>query len=493
MRLSFVIVILVGVLGVGCGAPDAEPQVVSLTTAADWAEHTAQQSEVQVRASGTVGGRIDVTGDGALLLQRPDTTEPFVRSDTFVSRGHWTSDWLRVPANDPLGVLTADIRVYGQPQDVTTGWTKFSGNPLVSGTGFAHATDQTLQLPDTLQPNDQSLVRGTGPYEGQWLLLFNVGPWAIGGWAAAVADSLAPLKRGKNPFRLVDPFPLFVGNSARDTLGYHAPNDWISVDGTWYSPDESRDLVSRLWTSGSSSLTKWTNEGPIQNMQGHDPGLAYDGERFYLFAEDSPRILALSSADPLGPWTQHGVALQVGGHTGDPDPTFFNNAWHVFYDDAPHQEYTIGYARTAPSAFPKGWHLTHDIYGPRTPDEGQAWDEPTRDGNDFGTGDPDVAIEGTTLYMTHERPTGVAYKELALTDDTDQTVRLRLDVDTDGDGTADESREQTLSAGNARLDLGGLQAEQIRLRLDLETRAPAESPMIRSLQVRGPGPQAAAE
>lgn len=458
------------------------PDAVSLTTAADWTEHTAQRSNVQVRTAGDVGGRIDIANDGALLLRRPDTARSFLSSDTFVSGGRWTSDWLNVPGTAPIEALTADVRVYGQPQDMTAGWTKFSGNPLVSANGSPHATAQTLQLPDSLTPNDQALVRGAGAYEGQWLLLFNVGGWAVGGWAAAVADSLAPLKRGENPFRLVDPYPLFTDNALHDTLGYHAPNDWTYVDDTWYAPDESRDQVSRMWTS--PTLTQWTKRGPIQGIQGHDPGMAYDGERFYLFMEDGPRLQYLSAPDPLGAWTAHGVALEVGDHTGDADPSFFNNAWHLFFDDAPHREYTIGYARTTPSAFPEGWHLTNDIFGPRTPDQGQAWDEPTASGNNFGTGDPDLAIEGTTLYVTYERPTGLAYKELALTDAADQTVRVRVEIDSDGDGTADSSREHRLSAGHAHLDLGGLRAEQVRLHLTLKTRAPHESPMISSLQLR---------
>lgn len=468
----------------GCGPSPQAPNGVSLTTESDWATHTSQRSDVTIRARGAVGGRMDVTGDGTLLLRRADTARSFSGTGRFVSRGRWTSEWLAPEGT--LDVLTADIRVYGQPQDMATGWTKFSGNPLVSGKGSAHATARTLQLPDSLWPNDQALVRGAGPYRNQWLLFFNVGGWAVGGWAAAVADSLAPLKRGKNPFRLIEPYPLFTDNTARDTLGYHAPNDWVYAADTWYAPDESRDRVSRMWTS--STLTSWTNEGPIQNIQGHDPGLAYDGERFHLFTEDGNRLQHLSATDPLGAWTTHGVALEVGDHTGDADVSFFNNAWHLFFDDAPHRDYTIGYARAAPSDFPEGWQLTNDIYGPQRPDQGQSWDEPTAEGNNFGTGDADLALEGTTLYLTHERPTGLAYKELDLTDDADQTVRVRLELDTDGDGTVDESREESLPAGNARFDLNGPQAERLRLHLILETRSARESPMIRSLRIRATNP-----
>lgn len=470
-------------LCIGCGpsSPDANDDM-SLTTKTDWTTRAAEHSNVLVRAAGVAGGRFDATGNGALLLQRPDTAHSFTSTGRFVSRGQWTSKWLEVSSAAPLRAVTADVRVYGQSQKIATGWTKFSGNPLVSGKGSPHATAQTLQLPDSLWPNDQALVRGAGPYEDQWLLFFNVGGWAVGGWAAAVADSLAPLKRGENPFQLVDPYPLFTDNAAHDTLGYHAPNDWISVDGTWYTPDESRDHFSRMWTS--PTLTSWTNEGPIEGIQGHDPGMAYDGERFHLFTEDGTRLQHLSASDPLAAWTAHGVALEVGDHTGDADASFFNNGWHLFFDDAPHQDYTIGYAHTDPSAFPEGWRLQNDIYGPRMPDQGQAWDEPTPEGNNFGTGDPDLALEGSTLYLTHERPTGIAYKELDLMDDTDQDVQVRLEIDADGDGTADTSRIQKLPAGHAQLDLDSLEAEQVRLTLTLETSAPHESPMIRTLRLR---------
>lgn len=174
----------------------------------------------------------------------------------------------------------------------------------------------------------------------------------------------------------------------------------------------------------------------------------------------------------------------MGNHTGDADASFFNNAWHLFFDDAPHQEYTIGYAHTAPSAFPRGWRLQNDIYGPRMPDQGQTWDEPTAEGNNFGTGDPDLALEGTTLYLTHERPTGIAYKELDLTDDTDQDVQVRLEIDANGDGTADTSRTEKLPTGNARLNMENLEAEQVRLTLTLKTNIPRESPMVRTLRLQ---------
>jgi hypothetical protein len=472
-------------LAAGCGGtPDGPasdaPAPIVVSGAEGWTARTADQEGVQVRRSRD-GGRFDVLGDGALLLRRPDSAASFWHGGRFVEAGTWSSGWIDASALPGLDALEVEVLVYGERQDLSTGWTKFEGNPLVSGRGFRHATGETLQLPDTVWSNDQALVRGTGPYAGRWLLVFNVGSWAVGGWAAAVADSLAPLKRGKNPFRLVDPFPLFDGNAARDTLGYHAPNDFIHVDGTWYAPDESRDGVSRMWTA--DSLTAWTNHGPIQNVRGHDPGMIYDGDRFYLFNEDGERLQALVADDPLGRWTQLGAVLDVGDHTGDADPAFFNNAWHLFFDDAPHLHYQIGTARTAPEDFPRGWTLTNDIFGPRRPDQGQQWDEDTPAGNRFGTGDADVAVEGTTLYMTYERPTGIAYREFDLTDDREQSVRARIEVDVDGDGTPDTIRRKTLRAPRSRIALEGVEAEQVRVRLELETQNPRESPMVSALRL----------
>jgi len=102
----------------------------------------------------------------------------------------------------------------------------------------------------------------------------------------------------------------------------------------------------------------------------------------------------------------------------------------------------------------------------------------------LGTGDPDLAVEGTTLYLTNERPTGITYKELGLTDDAEQTVRAWLELDTDGDGTADQLREHVLPAGRSRLDLRKIRAEQVQLSLRLTTQNSQEGPMIRSLRLR---------
>jgi hypothetical protein len=476
------IITFAGFVSVGCSNPPSESGFVHITTKVDWETNTAKLSGVQVRKFGDVGGRIDITGNGALLLQRPDTTHRFANSGSFVSSGHWTSTWIDVSSLHSLDSLTANLQIYGQEQDMATGWIKFSGNPLVSAQEWKHASAQTLQLPDSLGPNDQALVRGTGAYKDQWILIFNVGGWAVGGWAAAVADSLAPLKRGKNPFHLVKPFPLFTGNAVRDTLGYHAPNDWIHVDGTWYAPDESRDRISRLWMS--TSLVEWENTGPIQNIHGHDPGIAYDGEYFYLFTEDGDRLRYLSASNPVNTWTSHGVALNVGARTGDADLSFFNNAWHLFFDYAVGEEYAIGYAGVNPSSFPEGWAQSNKVFGASMPDQGQVWDEPTSGGNGVGTGDPDLALEGSTLYMTYEPPIGVAYKELDLNDDAEQSIRVRVELDKDGNGTPDRSRTGTLRAGDAHLVIGGSRAKQVRIHIEYETSNPRESPMISDLTLK---------
>lgn len=469
------------ILCVGCqAAPSAT--IYDLDTVESWHTYTAATSGTQARTNDYTGGNFDVLGDGALLLQKADTTRRFWHTDAFVSEGTWTSTWLDGAATEQTIQVEANMLTYGQPQDMSEGWTKFEGNPLIGPHGWHHNTDVTLELPDSLESNDQTLARGTGIYEGQWLLFFNVGGWAVGGWAAAVADSLAPLKRGQNPFQLATPYPLFTGNTKQDTLGYHAPNDWIEVDGTWYAPDESRNHRSGLWTS--TNLTEWTNHGPIDGMQGHDPGMIYDGEQYYLFNEDDTRLQLVTAVDPLGTWTAQGSILDVGDHTGDADISFFNNRWHMFFDDAPHLYYTLGYAWTTPEAFPHGWQLSNDVFGPRKPDQGQAWDEDTPEGNGFGTGDADLAIEGTTLYLTYERPTGIAFKELELTAADEQATHVYLEVDTNDDNSPDYTTEVVaLSPTSGTAIFAALPPGRIRIQLTLATDNTLESPMIHRLQL----------
>lgn len=485
LRTPFFLIVLL-MLSAAAGTPSAaQPaEVLHLRTAGDWTAATAAHDSTQIRSTDYAGGNFDVLDDGALLLQKTDTTRRFWHADDFAQRGRWTSAWMDAPDADSLR-LEAEVRVYGQPQDMTAGWTKFAGGPLVAPEGWTHTTAQTLAVPDTLWPQDQALVRApAGPHEGKWLLFFNVGGWAVGGWAAAVADSLAPLKRGENPFRLLEPYPLFAGNAKGDSLGYHAPNDWLYADGRWLAPDESRDQVSRLWTSAGDDLTQWTNRGPIDGIEGHDPGLVYDGERFHLFTEDGEALRHLHAADPLGAWTARGPVLDVGDHTGDADAAFFNNAWHLFFDDGPHLDYEIGYAQTTPAAFPEGWQLTNDVFGPRRPDQGQAWDDPGADGNGFGTGDADIAVEGSTLYLTHERPVGLAFKELDLTGDAEQTVRARLEFDRDGNGQSDAETPWARLTAEAATALLPVSSEgRVRLVLDLQTDNERESPMLRALRL----------
>lgn len=488
-RTMLRMLILVLVLGLTLSPALAQPHqsLLVLDDVAAWSASSAQHDATHIRAEDPTGGNFDVLGEGALLLQKQGDAS-FWHTVRFRPRGRWRSQWVTAAPEKDVR-LAAEVLVYGQPQDMTTGWTKFAGNPLVAPADWHHTTDQTLALPDTLWPQDQALVRGMGPYADQWLLFFNVGAWAVGGWAAAVADSLAPLKRGENPFRLVDPYPLFAGNARGDTLGFHAPNDWIAVAGTWYSPDESRDQYSRMWTLTSSDeaeapLTAWANRGPIEGIRGHDPGIVFDGERFHLFTEDGNRLQHLSSEDPLGSWTPHGPVLDVGDHTGDADVSYFNNRWHMFFDDAPHLHYQIGHAHTAPGAFPRGWTLTNDVFGPQRPDQGQAWDEDTPEGNRFGTGDADLAVEDQTLYITYERPVGLAFKELDLTDDRAQTVRARLEIDRDRDGTVDATTPwKALRAPQATVTWPAPGADRIRLAVEMMTTTLTESPMIPALRL----------
>ncbi len=466
--------------------PDSYTYVID--SVEEWEAVTYQAFQTNVRANDYTGGNFDVLGDGALLLQKADTTRRFWHTSAFQQEGTWTSVWLEGLDSEQTVLVEVDLMTYGQPQDMQQGWTKFEGNPLVGPAGWHHNTAKTLALPDSLAGNDQALAKGTGAYADQWLLFFNVGGWAVGGWAAAVADSLAPITRGENPFRLVDPFPLFAGNSRNDTLGYHAPNDWIEVDGTWYAPDESRNHLSRMWTS--TNLTDWVDHGPIDGMRGHDPGMVYDGERYYLFNEDDTRIQLVTATDPLGTWTAHGPVLEVGDHTGDADISFFNNRWHMFFDDGLHFYYKLGYAWTTPEEFPYGWRLSNDVFGPRTPDQGQAWDEDTPEGNRFGTGDADLAIEGTTLFLTYERPVGIAFKALDVTDTFEQTTTLTLEVDTNGDGVPNYvSPAQPVTPNTSKTTFTTVPKGSIRFQVNMISENTLESPMLDRLSWSSRFPQ----
>ena len=450
----------------------------TLDTFAQWNDHTEVGDGMRAEQTRNIGGKFDLMGNGALLLQKAQPEKEFCKVDHFKKKGVWTSKWIPLPAGHSVKALKSEIIIYGKQQDMSKGWVKFKGNPLICGNGWKHATEQSLQLPESLSdsPADQSLVRGRGKWEGKWLLLFNIGGWAKKGWGMAVADSLEPLQRGINPFKLAEPYPLFKG-----TGGKNAPNDWIEVAGTWYAPDESRGGGPHMWTS--TDLVRWKNQGPIKGINGHDPGMCFDGERYYLFNEYSSGIRFCSATDPLGQWTPHGVAFSIGSHCGDADVSFFNNRWHMTFDDAPHRRYQIGYASTTPSQFPKGWKLQRKIFGPHNPDQGQRWDDATGRGNKFGTGDADLALEGTTLYMTYEQPVGIAYKRLEVFDGSKQQIRVRVEADNNDDGNPDNTTGwHTLTTGkpswDAKSGFPSLSGKRVRISFSMDTQENGESPMI---------------
>jgi hypothetical protein len=421
----------------------------------DWIRQTGSGENLVIVQEEQIGGDHDLMGNGALCLGK--SGDDFHASSFFRSSGRWTSRWLEPERDAELLNLSVSMFCYGQKQDMSRGWQKFRGNPLVCQAGWRHATEQSLLLPGSPggQPADQALARGTGEWEGKWLLFFNIGGWAVNGWGMAVADSLAPLKRGINPFRLAEPYPLAAGNFG-DSI--HAPNDFYCHDGTWYAPCEAgkvRDTVDlvlfdglervryrysildpTLWTS--RDLVHWKNNGAMKGARGHDPGITHDGKLFYLFGEKGESLVCCISGNPLSGWHSCETVLDAGNHTGDPDLVFFNNRWHIFYDDSAHAHYRIGYASATIEDFPGGWVAQKRIFGPHRPDQGQLWDDDVPEGNNFGTGDADVAIEGSTLYMTYEWPVGIAWKELDLYDGDCIGVTIRVETDSKGDGCPDE-------------------------------------------------------
>ena len=454
----------------------------------DWEENTAITKNVKLMNTENIGGKFDLMGNGGLLLSKKDTVKSFWKSSNFESNGEWISKWYNYNQSDPL-LLEVDMIIYGKPQDMTKGWIKFEGNPLVCEHGWKNASGKSLQLPKEYSewPNDQALVRGRrGKFEGKWLLLFNIGPWAIKGWGMVVADSLSLIKDGKNPFYLVDDYyPLFKGTTINDTVGYNAPNDWIEQHGVWYAPDESRDHKSHMWTS--TDLLSWEDKGVIEGINGHDPGMCFDGNDYYLFNEDDHKITYCKSQNPLGPYEPLGEAFDVGGHTGDADVSYFNNAWHMTFDDGPHAHYQIGYATTTAEKFPLGWVQSNQFFGPHLPEQGQQCDDDTEEGNAFGTGDADLALEGTTLYMTYERPVGIAYKELEVSDNYKKhKVRLIVQTDKNDDGEVDEeSVPMKIRDGISSIVLTPEQIEgSFRLIFSIETAAESESALIRSFSFK---------
>jgi hypothetical protein len=468
----------------------------------EWISQTGSTRNTIIVKEEQIGGNQDLMGNGALCLAKGGGD--FHASSTFKESGEWTSRWVQPGKGVSLNNLTVSMLSYGKEQDMRSGWTKFEGNPLVCQAGWHHATGQTLTLPDSLpgQPADQALFRGTGKWEGKWLLFFNIGGWAVNGWGMAVADSLAPLKRGINPFSLAEPYPLAIGKYS-DTI--HAPNDFYYQDGTWYAPCETgkvrdtiqegisvgletmqiryRVIAPHLWTS--RDLVHWTNDGMLNEVTGHDPGITFDGHVYYLICEDGESLVGFSSEDPTGSWHALGTLLNVGDHTGDPDLIFMNNRWHMFFDDAPHFHYQIGYASAKPGDFPAGWIMNNKIFGPHNPEQGQTWDDDGLDGNNFGTGDPDVALEGNTLYMTYEWPVGIAWKELDIFSSEGIEVTAVLEADADGDDQPDGIIQRIMVEPGLHMKypLDEPMNGKFRIRIEMGSNDSLVSPMVTSLVV----------
>jgi hypothetical protein len=213
--------------------------------------------------------------------------------------------------------------------------------------------------------------------------------------------------------------------------------------------------------------------------------MAWDGEFFYLFNEAGDKITLVYAVNPLRTWepwpnTKDGVILEVGNHTGDADVAFFNNRWHIFVDEGPHRKYKLSYASASPEDFPHRWDLQKLIFGPYNPDQNQVWDNDNPEGNNFGTGDADVALEGSTLYMTYETPVGIAFKELDVLDAEQQTLQAKIEYKK-GKRTG-SSQWINVPAGVGRLDMKefgqDLKGKTWRLILKLETENSLESPLV---------------
>jgi hypothetical protein len=162
-----------------------------------------------------------------------------------------------------------------------------------------------------------------------------------------------------------------------------------------------------------------------------------------------------------------------------------NNRWHLFFDDAPHAHYQIGYASTGPGEFPLGWEMENKIFGPHNPEQKQEWDDDIPEGNNFGTGDPDVALEDNTLYMTYEWPVGIAWKELDLLSEGGIEVTAVLESDADGDDQPDGIIQHTsLEPGINRVYLlEETLNRKFRVRLEMSSSDPLVSPMVTRLSV----------
>jgi hypothetical protein len=429
-------------------------------------------------------------GNGSLILKKINSDSLFTLTSDFESEGYWTSKWKDFGDNVTFNSLETDVLMYGNEIDMRKGWTKFEGNPILSGSNTLlplnekNITDQTILLPEPPGgvPQDQAILRGKGIYKGKWVLFFNHTPDAWPNnyyWSFAVADSLSPLKHGINPFSIPNEnYPTY------GPINNQAPNDWLEVNGVFYAPDETYQSMSHLWMS--TDMFSWTDLGIIENKVGTDPGLIHDGNRFHLFSENGNTIShCFLNIDSLKGYNNQDV-LDVGDHTGDADLGFFNNRWHMFVDDGVHLHYKISYASTSPTEFPYGWELVPEIYGPHNPEQGQTWDDDNKSGNNFGTGDADIAVEWNTLYLFTERPIGVAFKELnELLVEDGQTLEIQIEIDNNGDGIADSTTEWTsIVPGKSIINFENpISGKQFRLKVRLQTVKPIISPMIKSLRL----------
>jgi hypothetical protein len=439
-----------------------------------WEEYTGEIRNADIRRSENVGGKFDLMGDGSLLLRKSDPGKRFHQSDYFVNDGRWISKWYALNPNEDLILesLSTDLVTYGGEIDLAD-WILFENNPVASDYDYQHQKKETAVLPPDLkgQPQDQSVIVGNGRFEGKWLLLFNIGSYAVNGWGGMIAESLEPLKRGVNPFSLItDPYPMHGPGE------HNAPNDWIEVNGVYYTAATTPGPAS-IWSS--PDLAEWTHEGPLYNQVGSDPGIVFDGEDFHLFIEDGNYIRHCLLRISENRCASCDVVLDVGTHTGDPDINFFNNRWHMFIDVERDGEYEIGYASTTASAFPYGWRLhPGNIFGPDDLDI-------QRKESDY-TGDPDIALEEETLYLFYENPVRVAFNELdELRSTRGHETRIRIEADEDGDGEPDQvTRWYVLEGGRSVLreqnELEPVEGKKFRVLIDMKTTDSGESPMIKS-------------
>jgi hypothetical protein len=459
--------------------PVGEDDIVwAVDRRSDWTNHTDVLSHVDIRASENVGDNFDLMGNGSLLLKKVNDDERFHQSNYFLDNGQWTSIWYDFGKAVVLESVLTDLITYGGEIDFTE-WTLFENNPVACAADYRHKKRESALLPPepTGQPQDQSVILGSGPYEGKWLLLFNIGSYALNGWGGMVADSLDPLKRGVNPFRLItDPYPMH-GPGERQ-----APNDWIQVDGVYYTAATTPGPVT-IWTS--PDLSDWTHVGPLYNQLGSDPGIVYDGEEFHLFIEDRNYIRHCLLDIGNNRCISSDIVLDVKTETGDPDVVFFNNRWHMFIDARrqPDRKYEIGYAWTTPSDFPYGWRLHHrTIFGPDslTPEQ--------RLESDY-TGDPDVALEDETLYLFYENPVRVAFRELhEVREIAGHETRIRIESDRDGDGQPDMATDwHVLEGGKSTLRtsevLRPIEGTRFRVRIEMRTEDWNKSPLLKNFTV----------